>query len=473
MVYEICKSAQSTFKIKDRPGEKTSFSVKVVSQSIDLFKKKDTSPDKFSLQKILKIGFSIENALILHRSLSNLLWDFKSRDLRSVFCQKDDFLKKISMFEINSEDLSLAVVFVDEIVKEYKSAITTESLDQSLNPFIIHFSQKLTHTKTFGGVFIPASRKSNLPYLFSGSIQQTINQNIPADIAIKNNVSTSISIINGKNKEDAENPIHKNLIDWYESKLKNEVNCDFVDSRLTQLILPKDDGLYVAVTPLSAGGILSIMNDRSYGELTGEDGKTVIKSIFQGSKLKLPIGGANPVNVSLHTSNIQNAWLHRTPEQSDQIRRALSVFYRGFRIFLDKKLLTEYALWLNNSKDFVNDRDTVKARDLELKTSVLYKLISKVAKDLNSSIDDFDGSRLQIVEKINSGDRSNFGLIEKCIFEGEFNEAGITALTNKIIQRLSMNSDGIAIVYSEQTRSRHKTSIADILKEKISFRNGV
>ena len=465
-ITRVCTQVQSTLEIKTPPAEKQPLADKYIQHAIkQVAKMEPVQLTAFATACMESGGLSKTESVTLHLATTDLLWVYRNRELRSVFCTQDAFAQKMHSFDIDTNHLPSAIQYIDQFIAVLKSQITDESLNASLNPFIIHFSQKLTNTKAFGGVFVPASRKSKLPYLFSGSLQETVKRNLLADITIKNNAST---VIDKFNKGDSENA---HLLNWYNNKEKNEVNCNYVDTRLTQLLLPKADGSYVSVTPLSAGGMLAMLNDASFkaAETKGEKGE----HLFSGTRLDLPVGGANPVNVSLHTSNIQKAWLHKTPEHNYQIRRAFSVLYQGFSINFDKEVLKSYAAWLNDPKEFMNDRDTLMSQNLELKTSPLYKLVSKIADDVNAAMDDFNGTREQIESKLTDGEINPMGDIEQCIFNGVFDESSLTELVNIIINRLSMNSDDVPIAYSEQTKSRHKSLIFQILKENINYTLGV
>ena len=469
-VTRVCLAVQNELEIKTPASEKQPLANKFAQQAINqVAKTKDADSVLFTTNTIKSCGLNESEALVVHLAVTDLLWVYRSRELRAAGCTKELFAKTMSTFDIDTESLSTTIQYIDNFIGATSEAVTDESIDESLSPFIIHFSQKLTNTKALGGVFVPVTRKSKLPYLSSGSIQETLKRNLLADISIKNNASTRISIINSGDKKSSS--LYEKLSEWYENKSKNEVNCDYVNPRLTQLLLPKEDGSYVSITPLSSGGMLSMLKDASFS--TSENKDESGKPMFAGKSLLMPIGGANPVNTSLHNSNIQVAWLHKTPEQNFQIRRAFSVFYRGFRVEFDRNVLKSYAGWLNDPKEFFNDRDTVNARSLEIKTSPLYKLISKVSDDVNAAMDDFNGARENIAEKIESGEPNKMESIEMSLYNGTFDIQSLTNLVNIIITRLVMNIDDVPISYTEQTKSRHKALIFQILKDNINYTVGV
>jgi hypothetical protein len=118
------------------------------------------------------------------------------------------------------------------------------------------------------------------------------------------------------------------------------IGMDLVDSRLRQILLPKEncsDG-YVAVTPLTAGGVCDYLLNSEEGLVSvhNQSVKTDTDREKSGRRRVgqaiFGIGGANPQNVGSLVRSMTRPILVNAPTKSVSAKKALGIFYRGIQI---------------------------------------------------------------------------------------------------------------------------------------------
>ena len=115
-----------------------------------------------------------------------------------------------------------------------------------------------------------------------------------------------------------------------------EEGVEWVSPRLRQILLPKDGGQYVAVTPLGSGGLSALLN------------KKLAAMPERRKKFRhalLGIGGSNPQNVGSLVREMRNPLLFFAPGENLLERRVLAIHYRGISLGLPRRLLDGYRQW--------------------------------------------------------------------------------------------------------------------------------
>lgn len=115
-----------------------------------------------------------------------------------------------------------------------------------------------------------------------------------------------------------------------------EEGTDWVSPRLRQILLPKDSGDYVAVTPLGSSGFSAVLNQKLAAQ--PESGKR-FKHAWLG------IGGSNTQNVSALAHEMRNPLLFRAPVDDPKARRVLSIYFKGISLGLPYRALEAYRQW--------------------------------------------------------------------------------------------------------------------------------
>ncbi len=115
-----------------------------------------------------------------------------------------------------------------------------------------------------------------------------------------------------------------------------EEGTEWVSPRLRQLLLPKGQGEYVAVTPLGSSGLSAVLNQKL--EALPERRKQFRHAL-------LGMGGSNPQNVGALVREMRNPLLFAAPTEDPLVRRVLSIHYKGISLGLPRQPLDAYCLW--------------------------------------------------------------------------------------------------------------------------------
>lgn len=135
-----------------------------------------------------------------------------------------------------------------------------------------------------------------------------------------------------------------------------EEGTDNVSPRLRQILLPKSDGQYLAITPLGSSGLSAVLNQK-LAALPEQK-----KAPF--SRALLGMGGSNPQNVGALVREMRNPLLFRSPDEKPLLRRALSIHHKGISLEPPPRLLKDYCAWVNSQLQAHDDEmpSTMKIR---------------------------------------------------------------------------------------------------------------
>lgn len=134
-----------------------------------------------------------------------------------------------------------------------------------------------------------------------------------------------------------------------------EEGVEVVSPRLRQVLLPKEDGQYVAVTPLGSGGLSALLNKKLAA--IPEHRKKFRHAL-------LGIGGSNPQNVGSLVREMRNPLLFSAPRENLLARQVLAIHYRGISLGLPHRLLDGYRQWREQQ---LRDHDKVMPSTMEIR----------------------------------------------------------------------------------------------------------
>lgn len=122
-----------------------------------------------------------------------------------------------------------------------------------------------------------------------------------------------------------------------------QIGVDKVSLRARQLLLPRQDG-YVAVTPLSAGGVSRQLRHavRAHNERLREAPND------QQQRIPLAVfglGGSNPQNVGSLVRDMQRPLVCFAPTENRQLKAVLALHFQGLAIRLPPDLLRAFRDW--------------------------------------------------------------------------------------------------------------------------------
>ncbi len=347
-----------------------------------------------------------------------------------------------------------------------------ESVKRIVENQAAHFIGKITNSNATTGAVLASPDPDPQPYLYSGSLGE-----IPLDCAVASREDAAsyrrmrdcfmrVKEV-GRDTASAEDI---EIADTFEATLESlgtgeerPINRG-VDYRLKQIVVPKEDG-YVALTPLGAMGISEI--------IFGIDEKK--EHGLPGREIVLKIGGSKPRNVTSFLSVAGRVIVRETPAVTENgISRYLRLQTRGYSITLSKPLreaLDHYGSWLEKNR-FVDDRDSVRASEIEVASSGLSRIVSLVLdgiRGLSDDIQDYLGSldESEYQEKIDALFAK--GPIEAAIATGDFTPEAINAISEMIItliDRHKFTNDQnklMPVAFGIADRNRLKRSIQMIM----------
>lgn len=122
-----------------------------------------------------------------------------------------------------------------------------------------------------------------------------------------------------------------------------QIGTDKVSLRARQLLLPKEGG-YVAVTPLTAGGLNRKLRARV------RQHNDHLKEAPDDSRRRIPfavfgLGGSNPQNVGSLVRDMQRPLVFFAPTENRQVRAILALHFQGVHIRLPRSLLRTLRDW--------------------------------------------------------------------------------------------------------------------------------
>jgi hypothetical protein len=418
------------------------------------------SAAKLAIEKVVKSQLYDTEDEVLRAVLILLYWATPTigGKLKPLSVKVTDFTALLEghHFSVENED---AVI---EMVNAFENSLVCNFDISSLGAIgekITHFSAKLTHSKAGGSVFIPISRVSNLPYLFSGSLQKI--SPLPVDLAKNDgdaNAQSVVKLINGDTISVDQNVVNK-ILEWHQSRFGGSNDAKVLDARVRQILVPNEnEDHYVSITPLYAGGI-----SRRIGELDKE-------IELNGDRIEIPFGGANSQNVSVHGRHLKNVWLFDTPSIDRDIKSAYTVALRGYWVRVDKDLAKAYSEWLQTNPTYGSDRDTLVATAIERKQSPFHRIVHEVIDRLENAMVSCEIAKELLDEKmIELGRDTPDPLpLERSILSGLMTRSAINDLTSRIV--LAMTK---AEIYStESTKSRHLKVIPEIIKNRLNVTLG-
>jgi len=219
-----------------------------------------------------------------------------------------------------------------------------------------HFSGKLIHSDAREGSLFASDEPSAQPHLSSRSLLRE-GISLPLDQTKNDNKGVYQRVL----KVHGNDPLVQaaDLSQRAQSAIKQgvglalrqarELRPAFVDHRLRQILLPFGAD-YVAVSPLPAAGFGLLLADavQRYeqdgaaategAEQTAQADKADKASARVFSRIGLPIGGAKPINATLHWTNsgFANPLIFSAPQRSADLTRQWRFLHRPWSAYISK-----------------------------------------------------------------------------------------------------------------------------------------
>lgn len=265
-----------------------------------------------------------------------------------------------------------------------EKAEKTVSLDQILAalPEAVHFSAKTTNSNAEGaGVRLSQNSALDVPYVCARALLNE-GRSIPLDY-LKNSgpvatifkaLKTAIVLPEKPTEAELANaPKIAQLLEQHPPEAAT-MGGEAVDIRSRQILIPRPDGSYVSITPLTSAGLCHYVNQavdvineavkaskkttvpktrkaKSAGAVqadwleelaTAEPAPLAATTHHRLTTAQMGIGGSNPQNVGSWVREMQRPIYCMSPNSNRDLREALRVFYQGFTWHLDAAIIQRY-----------------------------------------------------------------------------------------------------------------------------------
>jgi hypothetical protein len=381
-----------------------------------------------------------EPAWDIHKTLlASIMWSSRaSSRCKSLSVTREQFESAVmAVFDERLSDLEnwrRGCEAAERLAESRFSGDFAKEVTKSVIGHAAHFIGKLTNSNVTTGAILALPDPSPQPYLYSGSVGKIrldcwSNSSHPQADHYKAMRDCSERVRgSGGEAASAHDVAIAAAFDQAVAALgsgEDRAMNRSVDYRLRQIVLPKN-GRYVALTPLGAAGI-------SEHIFRHDD--------LSGYKILLPIGGTKPGNVTSIRSALY-ALVRDVPSLSyNGIAVYLRLLKRGYSIVVRKALrdaLDRYYEWFSTSTNtFVDGRNSLKARQIELASSGIYSIVGLVMGD----IQDQSNEVMDYLETLDPDDRQqkenaliNNGPIEAAIATGSFSREFIEEASRRIVR---------------------------------------
>ena len=217
---------------------------------------------------------------------------------------------------------------------------------------LVTFSHKTTNSNIpAGGVRLAAEQALRLPYVSARTLLAAGETPDLDYIANSGKIATAVKQLrqlqDGKSTAPADEGRHllAKLADG--AQRGREIGTERVSLRARQVLLPRPDGSYVAITPLSAGGVSRSIRSaaRAHNDTLRNPGETDTSKLQRIPSAVLGLGGANPQNVGSLVREMQRPLVFFPPTENRQVKFALAQHFQGIPIRVPRPLLLDFRDW--------------------------------------------------------------------------------------------------------------------------------
>lgn len=267
---------------------------------------------------------------------------------------------------------------------------------------MVHQSFKTTNTNIdSGGVRVGIDQAVSLPYigirsLLSGQAPLRMDRIAGANQAPIYGQIQKVDLNEIDVADLADVALIKALLD--KARRTSAVFSKSLSPRIRQIFLPKENGDYLCITPLSAAGVSYLLkdavtthNDKFFTLLKDKDPE--VEKIRFIPIAEIPIGGAKPFNAGDVIRPMTKPICIDAPSTSLSLKKLLALYYKGVeRLNVPTALRREYIEWRNGIEGHVASgvETREKHRELVARITRHFLLIAIDAKEL------LDANRLRL-----------------------------------------------------------------------------
>ncbi|WLQ14267.1 hypothetical protein O5O45_31610 [Hahella aquimaris] len=266
---------------------------------------------------------------------------------------------------------------------------------------LFHFSTKTINSNaSSGGVRLTSAHAINLPYI---SVRTLLAEGKEIGLDYVGNASVHAGKFKRIRQLRLEAPgpstdtesARQRIAESYKLATQSflEDGTDSISPRLRQILIPMESD-YVSLTPLGSAGLCEYIStisrcrddirkqqEKEYENSSGGQKKrTTIR--YDARVNSFSIGGSNPQNAGGRVRSIRPFVFSDVPRTTPNTRLAFRLFYKGFKPFIPKIMVSSYATWLLSR---VKEGSMINARLQEEERSLIKALLSAMEKQADKA----------------------------------------------------------------------------------------
>ena len=256
-------------------------------------------------------------------------------------------------------------------IETLEEATYQESFSQ-----LLHFSFKSVNSNTgSGGIRLSAVKaRDTAPYISTeGALAQGFSVAVDYASMSPQAIATHLKharIAQGRDEKQVMSSPERILRTLEnETRTPLELNTGGVEPRLRQILLPLDAEFrgYLTLTPLVSAGLARLLRETESSMRLDTDSKAQRRL----RRASLKVGGDNPQNVGALITEFQRPLMFSAPQEDSDLKRALSLHYRGMTIKLSEEAVTGYIEWRGKQLQRGGGRMSGKSRVRHSETAIV------------------------------------------------------------------------------------------------------
>ncbi|MCL1477493.1 hypothetical protein MIH18_05570 [Marinobacter sp. M3C] len=241
---------------------------------------------------------------------------------------------------------------------------------------LLHFSFKSVNSNTgSGGIRLSADKaRDTAPYVSTeGALAQGFSVAVDYASMFPQTIATHLKharIAQGNDEKQVMSSPER-ILQTLENETRTslELNTGAAEPRLRQILLPIDTEFrgYLAFTPLVSAGLAKLLRETESSMRSGTDSKAQRRL----RRASVQVGGANPQNVGALITEFQRPLMFSAPQEDPDLKRALSLHYRGMTIRLPEEAVSSYIEWRAKQLQRGGGRMSGKSRVRQSETAIV------------------------------------------------------------------------------------------------------
>ena len=357
------------------------------------------------------------------------------------------------------------------VLAQHIGTLLQPAIQGMIHPALVkygtQFTGKLVHTSAQTGAVWCGKKHTGQPHVSS----RTLDVDVPLDARANDNTGQYQAIVKMAEGDASVGPsLSKSARDLILTEIRNGVTTlraqepSFVDHRLRQILMPSGTD-YIALTPLSSGGLNVHLNQ------TVEQWETQEEGTKKRFRVSFPIGGSKPHNATMYGygNNFQRPLLFSAPRRNP-LREVYRFWFRAWWPQCDYALALQISheiQAISQATGHSSTRGSVKMQ----RTQGLVRWIQQCHGEVLDLMElvqlhpiQVDGTDVEVsLEGLRTTRTGNIPILDQCIIESDTGSRYKEALANTMMKYLwrewARSEDTALILSAYSDRERLESTI--------------